>query len=223
MSFLQNHDQVGNRAFGERLTRLAPAPAVKAATAILLLAPSPPLLFMGQEWGATQPFPFFCDFGGELADAVTAGRRREFARFPEFSDPRARERIPDPNAEDTFTSACLDWNESRAAPARAWRQFHSELLAVRRRVIVPRLHALTADASGFILLGDRALRAHWRFDDGARLTLLANLSDDAVSGVERPPGELMYALPPLSAKVSDGHLPAWSVWWFLDHATGGRS
>ena len=79
VNFLQNHDQIGNRALGERLTILAPPAAVEAALTILLLSPSPPLLFMGEEWGSRQPFPFFCDFKGELADAVRNGRKREFA------------------------------------------------------------------------------------------------------------------------------------------------
>ena len=79
MNFLQNHDQIGNRALGERLSVLAPPAALEAALAVTLLAPAPPLMFMGDEWGARRPFPFFCDFQGELADAVRNGRRKEFA------------------------------------------------------------------------------------------------------------------------------------------------
>ena len=96
VSFLQNHDQVGNRAFGERIIQIADRRAVRAAAAILLLAPSPPLLFMGEEFGAETPFLFFCDFEKDLAAAVTAGRRNEFAHFARFNDPAERERIPDP-------------------------------------------------------------------------------------------------------------------------------
>src|SRR5262249_49801533 len=93
VNFIQNHDQIGNRAFGERLIALVSRDALKAAIAIQLLAPSPPLLFMGEELGATMPFLFFCDFTGDLADAVREGRRREFARFPAFASPDARARI----------------------------------------------------------------------------------------------------------------------------------
>jgi malto-oligosyltrehalose trehalohydrolase len=89
VNLLQNHDQVGNRAFGERLGELTSPEALLALTAVLLLAPSPPLLFMGQEWGAESPFRYFCQFEGDLARSVTEGRRREFARFERFSDPRA--------------------------------------------------------------------------------------------------------------------------------------
>ncbi len=96
VDFLQNHDQIGNRAFGERISALAPRAAVRAATAALLLAPAIPLLFMGEEWDASTPFLFFSDFGADLARAVTEGRRKEFAAWPAFADPATRERIPDP-------------------------------------------------------------------------------------------------------------------------------
>ena len=92
MNFVQNHDQIGNRALGERLETLADESAVAAALSVLLLAPMPPLMFMGEEWGCTQPFPFFCDFSGDLADAVRNGRRKEFADA--YADPAME--VPDP-------------------------------------------------------------------------------------------------------------------------------
>ncbi|HEX4504857.1 MAG TPA: malto-oligosyltrehalose trehalohydrolase, partial [Alphaproteobacteria bacterium] len=101
VTFLQNHDQIGNRALGERLTKLADPASLRAATALLLLCPQIPLIFMGDELGSTAPFLFFTDFHGDLADAVREGRRREFAKFPAFSDPAQREKIPDPNARST--------------------------------------------------------------------------------------------------------------------------
>ena len=109
IAFLQCHDQIGNRAFGERITQVASESAVRAAAAIILLAPAIPMLFMGEEFGATTPFRFFCDFSGELGKAVTQGRRREFARFARFADPAAQSTIPDPNAEETFLASKLDW------------------------------------------------------------------------------------------------------------------
>ena len=102
ITFLQNHDQVGNRPFGDRITRATQQDAVRAACAIVLLAPATPMLFMGEEWAASTPFLFFCDFEPELAQKVTEGRRSEFAGFAEFSDPAARERIPDPSSAQTF-------------------------------------------------------------------------------------------------------------------------
>ena len=106
VNFLQNHDQIGNRALGDRLESLAEDKAIEAALAITLLAPMIPMLFMGEEWGSTAPFPFFCDFQGDLADAVRNGRRKEFAgAYAKYGD-----EVPDPLDEATFRSAVLDWN-----------------------------------------------------------------------------------------------------------------
>jgi 1,4-alpha-glucan branching enzyme len=109
VSFIQNHDQVGNRAFGDRLTSFAPHEAVRAIVAIYLLLPQIPMLFMGEEFAASQPFPFFAHFEPELGEAVRKGRRAEFAKFPEFQDPQKRETIPDPTTQRTFLSAKLNW------------------------------------------------------------------------------------------------------------------
>jgi maltooligosyltrehalose trehalohydrolase len=221
VSFLQNHDQIGNRAMGERITQLAPEPAVRAATAIFLLAPSPPLLFMGQEWGATQPFLFFCDFGPELAEAVTQGRRKEFARFPEFHDAAARARIPDPNDESTFIRSRLDWESLRgSASAMAWRQFHRELLSLRAREIVPRLRGLRPGGANHETLGPGALRVQWLLGNSERLVLLGNMSDQATANVPRPPGNLLFALSNSGSKEYDGQLSPWSVWWFIESSDG---
>src|SRR5690606_1871957 len=99
VTFLQNHDQVGNRARGDRLGHLVDAERLDAAITVALLAPSVPLLFMGEEWGASTPFLYFCDFEPGLRDAVREGRRAEFASFAAFASARARETIPDPCAE----------------------------------------------------------------------------------------------------------------------------
>ncbi len=131
--FLQNHDQVGNRALGERIASLADPAALRLVTATLLLSPSVPMLFMGEEFAASTPFLYFCDFQGELATAVREGRRREFASFERFADEAARERIPDPNAIETFESSKLDWEERRALGVHAeWLARYSDLLEVRR-------------------------------------------------------------------------------------------
>src|SRR6202021_3404576 len=120
VAFLQNHDQIGNRAFGERIVTLADACAVRAAAAILLLAPSPPMLFMGEEFGAQSPFLFFCDFEKDLAAAVTAGRRNEFARFARFNDSAEREKIPHPSNPQTFKASRIDWSEIEQPRHRDW-------------------------------------------------------------------------------------------------------
>jgi maltooligosyltrehalose trehalohydrolase len=216
VSFLQNHDQVGNRAFGERIAQLAAPPAVHAATAVLLLAPSPPLLFMGQEWGSVQPFLFFCDFGPDLAASVTEGRRREFERFPAFSDPAARERIPDPADHGTFGRSVLNWADHEKPEHRLWLDIHRRLLDLRRREIIPRLTGMPAGSGDLDLLGRGAIAASWIMGDGAKLGLVANLGGEDVRGAPRPPGELLYATDELlTSGVEAGLLPAWTVGWYL--------
>ncbi|HYZ39072.1 MAG TPA: malto-oligosyltrehalose trehalohydrolase, partial [Stellaceae bacterium] len=111
VSFLQNHDQVGNQPFGTRIAARADEAALHAAIAIVLLAPQIPLLFMGEEWASSRPFAFFCDFEPGLREAVREGRRREFAHFPDFQEESSRERIPDPTALSTFLMSRLDWAE----------------------------------------------------------------------------------------------------------------
>jgi maltooligosyltrehalose trehalohydrolase len=213
VTFLQNHDQIGNRAFGERLLRLAEPVPVRALSALWLLAPMPPMFFMGQEWGTRKPFPFFCDFGPDLAQAVSEGRRREFARFPEFRDPQARERIPDPNADATFQSAVLDWDEPTRGGGREWLAWHAELLRVRRQEIVPRLRHVGAPAGQYRVLGDdQGLAVEIGLNAGARLQLLANLSDAMLADVERPVGRVIYQCGPAGpTPLAQGKLAPWSV------------
>jgi len=216
VSFLQNHDQIGNRAFGERIMALAPPERVLALSAILLLAPSPPMLFMGQEWGARSPFPFFCDFGPELAQAVTEGRRREFARFPEFSDPRARERIPDPSDPATFALAVLDWDALQERQAQEWVAWHAALLRVRREEIVPRLAGMGGRAGRYVLHGAHGLQAEWTLGDGARLGLLANLGDALLEPAPEPAGRIIYKYAAGAPQAwIEGSLAPWAVIWTL--------
>ena len=210
VNFLQNHDQVGNRALGERLDRLAEPRAVEAMLALLLLSPQIPLLFMGEEWAAATPFLFFTDFHDELATAVRDGRRREFARFAAFADPGDRATIPDPNAADTLTASRLCWDELEL-PGHAARLAHvRRLLAVRRDSIIPLLPLLGARAGSARRIAGHAIAAEWRLDDGRRLHLLANLGADAVLGVDPPAGGRLYpdgAVPDLAS----GRLSAWTI------------
>lgn len=128
---LQNHDQVGNRALGERLNHLVDPASYRAASALLLLAPETPLLFMGQECASASPFQYFTDHNADLGMKVTEGRRSEFARFASFRDPAARERIPDPQAESTFTRSKLNWNECEAEPGAGVLRLYRALLQLR--------------------------------------------------------------------------------------------
>jgi malto-oligosyltrehalose trehalohydrolase len=186
VSFLQNHDQVGNRALGERLDALASAEAMRAARALLLLSPQVPLLWMGEEWGSRAPFHFFADFSGELADAVREGRRREFRAFAAFADERARERIPDPNAIETFRASMPDFDAAETAMLAHTRR----LLAIRHARIVPRLEGPSAIAANAV--GEAAIVASWRLGDGSVLALFANLATAPVSIDAPAGGEVLY-------------------------------
>jgi malto-oligosyltrehalose trehalohydrolase len=183
--FLQNHDQIGNRAFGDRLVASVEPPALEAAIALQLLCPQIPLLFMGEEDACASPFQFFTDHHGELAEAVREGRRREFASFAAFSDPARRAQIPDPNAAETFA-------RSRPKPhgsADARRAFYRRLLALRRAHLVPRLDG--AKAHGAQPIGEAAVLAQWRLGDGAVWTLVCNLGAEPCP-LARPAGEMIF-------------------------------
>jgi malto-oligosyltrehalose trehalohydrolase len=203
VNFLQNHDQIGNRALGDRLENLAEDKAIEAALAITLLAPMIPMLFMGEEWGSTAPFPFFCDFQGELADAVRKGRRREFAgAYAKYGD-----EIPDPLDEATSRSAVLDWSARDLPKPHRRLTLVRELLSVRRREIVPRLvRARFGDASAE---DNGLLSAHWRMGDGTLLHLLANLSGQAINFQTEAAGTKIWG-----SDLSDVISP-WAVHWHI--------
>lgn len=218
VSFLQTHDQIGNRALGERLCAIAPTQALRAATACVLLAPAPPLLFMGEEFAASTPFLFFCDFGPELAAAVTRGRRQEFARFARFSDPAAQAAIPDPNDPQTFAESKLRWDEVARAPHSEWLALHRELLALRHRVIVPRLAGMRSGGD-FRIESGGVLRVQWTLGDGSHLRLIANLGPVASAVMSLPPGEMFYSN---HALATDGAgqcvLPSWTIAYAMEKA-----
>jgi maltooligosyltrehalose trehalohydrolase len=220
VAHLQNHDQVGNRAFGDRIAQLAPIEGIAAVTAVLLLAPQIPMLFMGQEWGTKRPFQFFCDLGPELEDAVRDGRRREFAAFPEFADPKARERIPDPTAESTYQASMLDWSELDDPDHQQMLDLHRELLDLRMAEIVPRLASTPGGSATIAWNEGAAFMVAWQLGDASTLRLLANLSPEpANKAPQRPGGMLIFANFELPGE-NTRRLPPWSVAWFLDEAKG---
>jgi maltooligosyltrehalose trehalohydrolase len=204
INFLQNHDQIGNRALGDRLERIADPRAIEAGLAITLLAPMVPMLFMGEEWGAKTPFPFFCDFKGDLADAVRRGRRREFAgAYQKYGD-----EVPDPLSPATLQSAVLDWTGTDSKAGRDRLRLVRDLLSLRRQHIVPRLTgARFGDAS---VPDEGLLRAHWRMGDGRLLSLLANLSARAIGFGQVPSdGTIIWG-----GNLSDTLSP-WAVHWHI--------
>lgn len=192
--FLQNHDQIGNRAFGERLHQLADPQALRAATVLLLLAPMIPLMFMGDEFAAEQPFLFFTSHHGELAQLVRDGRRNEFAAFSAFADPHKRERIPDPNAEQTFAASCPVLT---ATGPNAMFDLYHQLLQIRHREIVPRLPG--AQSLEARVLADGAVSATWSLGDGSQLRIDLNLGDRPVVNTPLGDGRLLFEEPARSA------------------------
>lgn len=188
VGFLQNHDMVGNRAFGDRISAFADERLIRAAYACLLLSPQVPMLFMGEEFAASTAFMFFCDFGAELALSVSSGRRREFKRFAAFASDAAVARIPDPNAESTFRASKLQWHEREGPPHRARLGLIQELLALRRRHLAPHLAAMTH--GGRFEIVDEVLRVEWRLPNDTHWTLLAHFGTHAA-----------YAAMPAAASV----------------------
>jgi malto-oligosyltrehalose trehalohydrolase len=203
VNFLQNHDQVGNRALGERLVAIAPEHALRAALSIVLLAPSPPLLFMGEEFGAATPFQFFCDFGPDLAHAVREGRRQEFAGLiDEGMD------VPDPTADETFRRSALDWSSLARAPHARWLALYRELMARRHASIVPLVPRIVPGRAQHACPDDQALDVRWPLDDGRVLALHARMPGSRASVPDGGHAETLH----------DSDDRGWRVTWRLQPA-----
>ncbi|HLL21908.1 MAG TPA: DUF3459 domain-containing protein, partial [Kofleriaceae bacterium] len=198
---IQNHDQIGNRAFGDRLSATISPAAYRAAAMVLLFLPMTPLLFQGEEWGASTPFQYFTDHDEELGKLVSAGRREEFKRFTAFADPATRARIPDPQAPSTFEASKLDWDEHAEAPHAETLALYAALLRMRREdpvlAHVDR-ESLSAEAHGHVLV----VRCSHR---GATRALLANLSNEPAN--VPIVGRIMLA----STELTLPALPAWGA------------
>ncbi|MDO0864979.1 malto-oligosyltrehalose trehalohydrolase [Xanthomonas campestris pv. campestris] len=210
--FAQNHDQIGNRACGERLSVLVSPQRLRAALALTALTPMIPLFFMGEPWGATQPFLFFTDFGPPLDDAVREGRRREFAHFAAFADPAKRETIPDPNSHATFAASRAPIEDAAHGDGAQWAAWFQALLGVRRQWLVPGL--AQARALRASVLADGAVTATWELPGGL-WHIAFNVGTEAVP------------LPPLRGRVAHAEnvaadaqtLPTDSfIAWYEEHA-----
>ncbi len=172
---IENHDQAGNRARGERLAHLVGASAYRAASALLCLSPHPPLIFMGQEWAASTPFMYFTDHEGDLGRLVSEGRRKEFASAG-LNQGIAPGDVPDPQAKETFARSKLAWDELRLCP-------HAIVLELYRVCLRERsmwLEGVAAEKTRWTALplaGAVAIR--YRCDDGADRLVVSSLEGDA--------------------------------------------
>jgi maltooligosyltrehalose trehalohydrolase len=170
---IQNHDQIGNRAMGERLNHDIELAAFRAASAFNLLDPATPMLFMGQEWAASSPFLFFTDYGEELGRLVTEGRRAEFKGFSAFADEAMRERIPDPQARETFTRSKLNWQELEREPHAGVLRLYRDVLALRKAH--PAARNRERGCTEAIALGPDAVGVRRGSTSGAMLLVILNL------------------------------------------------
>jgi malto-oligosyltrehalose trehalohydrolase len=221
INFLQNHDQIGNRAFGERLSTLIDAKKLEVVTALLMLSPFTPLIFMGEEWAERRPFLYFTDFDGELGRAVREGRRNEFRKWSAFADPTLREKIPDPNDLATARSSMIDW--SNASEENRHLALMKRLLKLRKDKLASHFKDIKlADARGQVC-GPKAVWVRWPISADRALNLYCNLGDGAC---EVPPldrnGEILFASRDLvQSSVENGSLSGTSTVFSLVNGSHG--
>ena len=208
ISFIQNHDQVGNRAFGDRLSAGASFEAIKALAGVYLLAPQIPMIFQGEEWNARTPFPYFCDFDEELNENVRNGRREELSRLPGFDDASAAT-SPDPTSLETFMGAKLNWSETALADSSAMLDTYRELISIRRREIVPHLDACVSE---YARTAGHIVEVCWSLGVDRRLRLVANLSSKRGEATLNQKGRLIWAT---GVENMQG-LGPWSVTWTVE-------
>lgn len=212
--YMQNHDQVGNRIKGDRITGLASKDAVLALTAIVLLSPQVPMLFMGEEWASTVPFPFFSDAPPEQRESTRQGRKEQLKSAPEHEDqtkPNISETV-DPTSLATFRSGKLDWDLRAKEPHSRWMLHYRTLIDIRRTEIIPRLSGLEGFASSYEVLSPKAVLISWTLADESVLRVYANLDDNAHTGLASVIGRKIH----LQGFLDDGRLGPWTVLWTVE-------
>jgi malto-oligosyltrehalose trehalohydrolase len=211
VNFLQNHDQIGNRAFGERLSTLIGSEELEVLTALLLLSPFTPLLFMGEEWADKRPFLYFTDFDGDLGRAVREGRRNEFRKWTAFADPALREKIPDPNDPSTRNASVIDWSE--AAEDNPHFALVRRLLKLRAEKLIPLFDGIRLSEASGEVLGAKAISVNWPTSGGKTLKMDLNLDEDQCQ--MRSPAqasEILFASNGIAeASLENGVLPPKSL------------
>ena len=217
VNFAHNHDQVGNRAFGERLAALAGPDAAPLATLLALLTPAVPMLFLGEEFGSTRPWLYFADWEGDLKKAVQEGRQREFGHVARFVGGKPLP-LPDPCSADTFKASRPGEDERDSERGRAWQRMVREALAARRQWIVPRQHQLLTGHHTAQRVGATGIAVQWRYDDGQVLSLEINLGAQPVAADPQRAGPVeaqdvyRHRWP---ADAPEGQWPAWAARWRL--------
>lgn len=189
VDFIQNHDQIGNRAQGERLIELAGADRTRVLLATLLLSPHVPLLFMGEEYGESHPFLFFTDFHGDLAKAVREGRAKEFQGHAGFEG----ETVADPNAKKTFEMSRLDWQKPETDEGKSWLDLTRQLLALRRQHIIPLLANAGGNSGRVVETAEGWVVVSWTFPQGT-LSIALNIGETTRPLADLP-GETLFAWP----------------------------
>jgi malto-oligosyltrehalose trehalohydrolase len=210
VSFIQTHDLVGNRVFGERIFADAAEPPIRAIASIYLLAPQIPMLFMGEEWGASTPFPFFCDYHGELAEAVRKGRCDQLDPAPSEDELK---RAPNPQAESTLRSAQLDWGELDQPAHADWFHWYQRVIKVRREAVVPLLAGLSKSCASSEVLSPGAFTISWTLSGKGKLNLAANLCKEPRSGFPPACGRTIWQEGP---QESEKQLGPWAVRWTVE-------
>lgn len=203
INFIQNHDQVGNRPFGERLSQLISSEKYKLAAAIYLLCPSIPMLFMGEEWGSKNPFMYFTDLSEDLKESIREGRKNE---FKEFFD--SEHQLPDPTIKETFLASKLKWSELNNPEHKEIFEFYQELIKLRKTHIIPIIKDIKE--SKYEILNHSAIKATWSLK-GRELVLLANLSNETV-GIKSSDNPIFSF-----NNTDNNELKAYSVIWYIEH------
>ncbi|MGZ8929186.1 MAG: malto-oligosyltrehalose trehalohydrolase [Methylobacter sp.] len=217
--FLQNHDQVGNRVLGERISKLCRPEALRAATALLLLSPQLPLLFMGQEWACRQPFTYFVDFPDDLGEQVNLGRLQDIIKTSEFDGVEALPKVLLPNEVKTFRVSKLAWAESAHEPHQQWLDYHRELLRIRSNHITPRAKGSVVGQAHYQLFNDRAIAVQWRLNDASTLTLVANMGNEPARIDYSCDGDVLFASDSeVDNNLREGGLSPWAVIFYLKEA-----
>jgi 1,4-alpha-glucan branching enzyme/maltooligosyltrehalose trehalohydrolase len=212
VNFVQNHDQTGNRPFGERLRELVPPGAAPLATLLALLTPSIPMLFFGEESGLSTPFLYFADWEGDLRQAVREGRMREFGPSAQGRD------LPDPCDEKTFEAVHPDEARRDSEEGARWLEWVGQALAVRKTHLMPRHALLSHGKHTAHRVGATGIQVCWRYDDGQAIVLHVNLGAAPLK-VNEPLSEITGAAEVFSHAwpegTPEGTWPAWSARWWM--------